>query len=425
MPSRQDQLHSYQFMVQRVVSALVMRETDPPRSPFRRLAGATLIGALLAALGFGGAAAYAVISPGGTDAWRNDNAVIVEKETGALYVYREERLQPVLNYTSVLLILNSANPATVIVSRSEIAGVPKSAPVGIAGAPATLPAPANLSSGAWSVCSAADRSMLFVGGISGSAGGRPLGDRAVLATGADGATYLLFRGHKHLIREAASVLIQLSWNTKPKVRVASALVNAMPTGVDLRRPALDHLARFYRVENSYFVAVAGGFAALTPFQYQLMHAGTVTVLSLADFDRLGGEKATPFSPDLSDSAGALPAEVPQIVDASGGMVCSGTDLSIGVPIPSSPAASSAARDAILVRPGSGAVVSAVAAPGASAGGLSLVTDLGLRHSVPSLDVLAVLGYGGVHPVAVPADVLALLPEGPALDPVAARTPAAR
>jgi type VII secretion protein EccB len=380
-----------------------------------------LIGALLAALGFGGAAAYAVISPGGTTAWRNDNAVIVEKETGALYVYREERLQPVLNYTSALLILNSANPATVVVGRSAIAGVPKNAPVGIAGAPATLPPPASLSTGAWSVCSAAERSVLFVGGLSGSAIGRPLGDRAVLATGADGATYLLFRGHKHLIREAASVLIQLSWNTKPKVRIASALVNALPTGVDLRRPTLDRLARFYRVENSYFVAMAGGFAALTPFQYQLMHTGTVTALSLADFDRLGGEKATPFSPDLSDSAGALPAEVPEIVDASGGAVCSGADLRIDVQIPSA----SAAGDTISVRPGSGAVVSAVAAPGASAGGLSLVTDLGVRHSVPSPDVLAVLGYGGVDPVAVPADVLSLLPEGPALDPVAARTPTAR
>src|SRR6185312_11702025 len=98
MPSRQDQLHSYQFMIQRVVSALVMRETDPPRSPFRRLAGAALIGALLAALGFGGAAAYAVISPGTSTAWRDESAVIVEKETGALYVYREQRLQPVLNF---------------------------------------------------------------------------------------------------------------------------------------------------------------------------------------------------------------------------------------------------------------------------------------------------------------------------------------
>ena len=47
MPSRQDQLHSYQFMVQRVVAALVMRETDPAQSPFRRAAGASLASVLV------------------------------------------------------------------------------------------------------------------------------------------------------------------------------------------------------------------------------------------------------------------------------------------------------------------------------------------------------------------------------------------
>jgi len=54
MPSRQDQLHSYQFMIQRVVAALVMRETDPARSPFRRAAGATLASVLCAAIALGG-----------------------------------------------------------------------------------------------------------------------------------------------------------------------------------------------------------------------------------------------------------------------------------------------------------------------------------------------------------------------------------
>jgi Type VII secretion system ESX-1, transport TM domain B len=44
----------------------------------------------------------------------------------------------------------------------------------------------------------------------------------------------------------------------------------------------------------------------------------------------------------------------------------------------------------------------------------------VRHSVPSAEVLGVLGYGSVTPVPVPADVLALVPEGPALDPAAAR-----
>jgi hypothetical protein len=33
MASKRDQLHAYQFLVQRVISALVTRETDPEQPP--------------------------------------------------------------------------------------------------------------------------------------------------------------------------------------------------------------------------------------------------------------------------------------------------------------------------------------------------------------------------------------------------------
>jgi len=406
MPSRQDQLHSYQFMIQRVVSALVMRETDPPRSPFRRLAGATLIGALVAALGFGGAAAYAVISPAGSTAWRDESAVIVEQETGALYVYRGERLQPVLNFTSALLILNTPSIKTVSVRRSALAGVPRSAPVGIAEAPASLPPVEAISRDSWAVCwSSASAVSVVIGGIG---GGRVVDRSALLALGADGATYLLFRGRKHAIRDAATVLIQFSWNTKPRVSLAPEFLNAMPSGADLRRPDLAPSTRFYQVENSYFVGVPGGFAPLTPFQYRLVHTGVASSLSLTDFTRLGGEKPLPFGWDSS-----LPSDVPEILDISGESVCSrGSSLIVNAAVPG-------AR--VVVRPGSAAVVAAVSAPGATPGGISLVTDVGVRYSIPSAEVLTALGYGSVTPVPVPADLLALVPSGPALDPAAARS----
>jgi hypothetical protein len=405
MPSRQDQLHSYQFMIQRVVSALVMRETDPPRSPFRRLAGATLIGALLAALGFGGAAAYAVISPGTSTAWRDENAVIVEKETGALYVYRGERLQPVLNFTSALLILNTPSIKTVSVSRSSLTGVPRSAPVGIAGAPASLPPIGVLSRDSWTVCSSALAVSVVIGGLG---GGRVVDRSALLASGTDGAMYLLFHGQKHVIRDAPTLLIQFSWNTKSRASLAPEFLNAMPSGADLRRPTVDPSMRFYQVENSYFLGVPGGFAALTPFQYRLLHTGAVSSLSLTDFTRLGGEKPLPFGWDSS-----LPSDVPEILDISSQSVCSrATSLIVGASVP---------RARVVVRPGSAAVVAAVSTPDASPGAISLVTDLGMRYSVPSSEVLAALGYGSVTPVPVPADLLALVPSGPALDPVAARS----
>jgi hypothetical protein len=75
-----------------------------------------------------------------------------------------------------------------------------------------------------------------------------------------------------------------------------------------------------------------------------------------------------------------------------------------------------------VPPGQGAVVEAVAAPDAPGGSVWLLTDLGLRYPVPTVDILAMLGYPAVRPVRVPASLVALVPTGPVLDPAAALHP---
>src|SRR5262245_59954113 len=98
MASRRDQLHSYQFLIQRVISAFVMQETDPAQSPLRRGVGAVFAGtmiSLLVAAGFGVVGLGSKV--GGAD-WRADGAVIIEKETGASFVFLAGRLHPTLNY---------------------------------------------------------------------------------------------------------------------------------------------------------------------------------------------------------------------------------------------------------------------------------------------------------------------------------------
>ena len=92
MASRQDQLHSYQFAMQRMVAAVVARDADPVRSPIRRLAGAALAGVLIAALCLAAVAVYGVLAPGGATGWRSQGAIVVEKETGARYVYLDGSL---------------------------------------------------------------------------------------------------------------------------------------------------------------------------------------------------------------------------------------------------------------------------------------------------------------------------------------------
>jgi hypothetical protein len=80
--SKRDQLQAHQFLVQRVTSALVRRETDPEQPPFRRPSGAAVGSLALAVVALAVVGVYGLIVPGGSKAWRDDDAVIVEKETG-------------------------------------------------------------------------------------------------------------------------------------------------------------------------------------------------------------------------------------------------------------------------------------------------------------------------------------------------------
>jgi drug/metabolite transporter (DMT)-like permease len=128
MASKRDQLHAYQFLVQRTVSALVTRETDPEQPPFRRPGTAAFAGIGIALVALAAVGVYGLINPGGNDSWRDGRSVIVEKETGTRYVYLNQRLHPVENYTSALLAIGTAAiwaSSTILIkvmARTESAG---------------------------------------------------------------------------------------------------------------------------------------------------------------------------------------------------------------------------------------------------------------------------------------------------------------
>jgi type VII secretion protein EccB len=455
MPSRQDQLHSYQFTVQRAVAALVMRETDPARSPFRGLAGAGLASVLVAAIALGGFALYGLFAGGGS-AWRDSGAVIVERESGARFVYREQRLHPVLNYASALLVIGAERPKTVLVSRRAIEGVPRGLPLGIPDAPDSLPARARLSTGPWTVCSvatteaerAAPRSALLIG--SAPAGGRAPGGDAVLLRAPDGGLHLLWRARRYLLRDSVRVLAALATTPQRAVPAAPALLDSVPAGADLAPLELPGLGgpapgvpgaavgHVFLIRNTgggrqHAVALAGGLAGITELQAGLLLArtgqGEPEALPLGRFATL------PTVPDLVPTGPtAPPTSPPRLVTPDGGALCVGVgddgevrDVRLGARVPDlsgSPrtGGGAATADHVLVEPGGGAVVESAAAPGATGGALSVVTDLGRRHALADAEVLGVLGYRGVRPVRLPAGLVSLVPAGSPLDPAAARTP---
>src|SRR5947208_14301668 len=136
MASRRDLIQSFQFAARRVVSAVVLRETDPREWPFRRLGGAGFGTLMVTVIMLAAVGIFGLILPGGKTSWKDGRTVIVVKETGAAYVYLDGKLHPVLNFASAALLVGST--AVTPTSRASLVGVPRGVVLGIEGAPNTL-----------------------------------------------------------------------------------------------------------------------------------------------------------------------------------------------------------------------------------------------------------------------------------------------
>jgi type VII secretion protein EccB len=421
LSSRQDQLHSHQFLLQRIVAALVLRDADPGRSPFPRAAGATLASVLVAVIAVGAVAVYGTVVDAAAPRWGGGPAVLVEKETGARLVYREGTLHPVPNHVSALLILGHG-AETVLVSQRSIEGLPRGVPLGIEHAPDAVPHPRRLATGAWQVCSTSEDVAVLVGAA--VAGGAPLADRGLLVR-AGGDLHLVWQQHRHLLRDRDLVLSALGWTAERPTPVTSALLAALPEGPELARipmpgagddaPSVPGAAvgDVFVVESQgggrqYVVALAGGLAPITQLQADLL----LTDLDQREPVKLAqGDFADLPRVAAPDPAG-LPATTPPLARA-GATVCA------AVPDETGPAevrvGGSVPRAGVVVPTGGAALVEA-------GDDIYLVTDRGRRHAMTDREVPALLGYGDVRPVRLPASVVALVPEGVRLDPARARAP---
>ncbi|MET0495341.1 MAG: type VII secretion protein EccB [Actinoplanes sp.] len=470
MPSRRDQVQSYQFFVQRMTSALVARDPDPDAAPFRRLGGAGLGGIMVAVLCLAAVGVYGLLRPGGATSWKAGDAVIVEKETGTRYIFRDGQLHPVLNYASALLAMGTS-AKTKQVSRNSLTGTPRGSRIGIPDAPDALPDPKRMLAGPWTLCSqpasnaAGDTvatTVLTVG--SSPVGGRQPGDTALLALDADtDRLYLIWHDHRYQITNKKIVLEGLTMNAEPTVVAGGAWLNALPAGepigirsVSGRGETSDAVpdgvvGRVYVVESQsgtkqYYLASSSNLVPLTGVQADILLADPATRAAYegrepraeplaadaaAAADKApaaedGAFRAPAQRPDIARLTGARPAvcaeyrpgqDEPQVVlDAQvepvKEPVSTAGRTSEGVPL----------ADRVVIEPGYGVLVSALPSPDAPTGTLNLVTDLGFRYPLSSNDVPAMLGYGQSKQVRLPASLVVRLPSGPALDPEAAKRP---
>jgi type VII secretion protein EccB len=477
VPSRQDQLHSYQYSLQRVVAALVTHDPDPHRSPLRRAGTTALISLVIAALLVSAAAIYGILTGTGSGDPTDESVVYMEKGTGARYVFlkSDNKIHPVLNYASGLLIANGSAPKLVNTSRQKLATVDLGEPLGIAGAPDSLPPADDLVKGVWTVCSrqpdagagsaGGPQSVLLVGDrvTDGTVlpetqvGSAASALRALLVADSAGRTFAVYNNRRFLIPggRVQQTRTWFGWADQP-LRVATAWINAVPAGPDLRQPIITDrgepsgkvddydIGQILRIPGEsnaparWGVVLADGVSDITDVQALLMRSDPATP-EPKTIDR-NGYGALPASERLligEATTAGFPPTVPALLSGANKVCLTFTDEANGrlsirvnatVPTGTPTAADDAAvpggvlADAVQVPRGKGALVSAVASPSAPSGSgtLTLITDTGRSYPIATPDVQAKLGYGGERPARIPAQMVALLPQGPALDATRAR-----
>jgi type VII secretion protein EccB len=458
MQSRRDQVQAHRFTLERLSAGMLVNEPDAPETPLSRTSRGILIGTVLGGLAAAGFLIFGLIVPGGATAWKHDGTLVVEKETGARFLYAGGALRPVSNYTSVKLL--EGDKLTVQrVSASSLQGTPRGGPIGIAGAPDSLPdATALLADRAWQVCSG--RQQTVTGGTAtrtaldvGAATTAPPLSRAqaLLVAGSGKTQYLLWNGLRFRLKSGRSGAQALGYGTVQPYPVGDALLDAVPAGPDLTAPKVPGAgkagpslgSRKAKVGGLFVVHPAGG----ADRYYQLRKEGLAPITSMiADLVQADGA-AAPVTLDpatvTAHLAGApagsdgLPATTPRpatVGDASAlcvrvsprgtspvteVVVAPAGDAAVGAPVA---AGSGITRpcgsvDLIGVPPGHGTLAEALPAAGYTGAPTTyLVTDEGVKYPVPSAEAVKNLGYGSVAPAKIPGSMLVLLPAGPTLDP---------
>ncbi|MDN3359713.1 type VII secretion protein EccB [Actinomadura sp. DC4] len=472
MQTRRDLYQAHRLMMQRIGMALLAGEPDMPEPPTRRLTVSIFAGMMIGVLVVAGFGVWGLLSPGGATGLDAAGTLIIEKETGTKYVYsqQDKKLYPVANYASARLILNTAQVNRKLVSQSSLNKFTRGAPVGILGAPDSLPDSSHQVTGPWSVCvHSADNgtggtrsyASLVVGS---QVGGHALGDgQAVVVHGA-GGSWVVWRNQRMKLPDTE--VRPLSGTDHP-TEVSATWLNAVPPGPDFSPPPVPNRGDEVTgpdggkaaIGTFYIVRTVGG----TDRWYVLLSDGlapikqTEGVLLQNDPDSQKAYKGQQVRPIPLNAAAAnaaqrstskvskdgLPDQMPKIgsydaatplcvVYADAGSGSGAARVAVGgtVPTPAVGASSSGSGaaggvvDQVVLPSGDGALLGLLPAPNQakSISSYSILTDQGLRFAVPSADIAGKLGFDVKKVAPVPGNLLHLIPEGPALDPQQALKP---
>jgi type VII secretion protein EccB len=466
--SRRDQVQAHTFVMGRLTSGVLRLEPDGLDQPVSRTTKGVLVGLLIAGLIGVVITLFGFIVPGGNTGWQKPGALVMQKDSGARFLSMDGVLHPVLNLTSAKLLAGE-QMTLVSANAKSLKDAPRGTPIGLVGAPDSLPTVADLSGDPWMACNVrtqddtgalTSRLALVIGP---APAGRTLGaGEAVPVAGPDGNNYLLWNGQRLKIDKTDNVIQAVGSAGNDLPAVTASFLDVVPAGPDLAvpetvgigSPGPDLAGRATRLGQLFtdgsgnrYLLTGSGLVALTPTLSALLSADPVTQSKAYDGNDIvpvalgpndmAGHLAPPAATAELTHQGTLPVNVPRGSQVSlqqavcqqirpgprrttnALMIVDVDDLRAGVP-DSQPGvtASCLPAESVAVRPGGGALVNATSAGGGAGAAHFLITDSGVKYPVPDGDSLAALGYGGAEATQLPSTWLNLLPTGPALTPAA-------
>lgn len=414
----------------------------------------TILGVAAAVLTAAAFGVIGLLDPSGSADWRQGGQVIVERETGARYVLGQDGLlHPVLNYASARLLAGGNADQTVTVSQATLGSASRGT---MLGAPDSLPASKSLSDSTFTSCSrvradlaaAAPPVATVILGATAPAG-RPLRG-AVLVTAQSGDEFLITDGHRFPLTGQAAITA-LGYEGAPSVSVSDSWLDTVPVGRPLGLaaqpdagapgPVIDGTAtRVGEVlsDGAFYLVGPSGVTPIGEPQARLVLGDSanaaaypggqpgVVHMSVAALDSAPRTRATDTGYPMTMPA-ITPTDPDTVLCSVGGSTISTADqlpLPQGARVMSIASTDDRVADEVYVPPGTGTLVREQVGAG-SPGSTYLITDAGMKYPVPSTAAAAALGYAAVGPAPVAGTLLALLPTGPSLDPVAARQVVAR
>lgn len=463
MQSRRDQVQAHQFVMSRLSSGMLRVEPDAPDAPLARTRRGLIGGAVLAGLIAIGVALYGVVKPGGATSWRTPGTLVLVDDSTSRYLYAGGALHPVLNQASAKLLAGSRMKVTSVTAAS-LGGTPHGAPVGIVGAPDSVPDAASLDKSAWLACAGRDtnaygahREVLSLA-IGAEESGRALGDGdGTLVRSPSGGVQLLWHGMRHRLDTDHGAHAALGWANAAPLKVKDAFLNTLTAGTDVAPPPIEgqgdagpalagaptRIGQLFAGPGGqqHYVLRKDGLVALTPMLFDLLRGdprtqdkayggGAVEVRSIGPADLSAHQASAEVENQL---AAGLPATAPHLITATdkqnvcvkvtpGGdspstavVVTDAADVPAGTP-GTQPGIRAGCQpaDRVWVRPGRGVLARALSSAGSGASDY-LVTDAAVAYPLTP-QATKQLGYDKAQPATVPGQLLQLLPTGPSLDP---------